>query len=63
MTAKREAAVAQYIQEQCQKRVLQNLIEKIFISSSLEAMYKQIAAISKSIEMCSNKIDKYIVSK
>ena len=56
----REEAAKQYLKQQCQKIVLQDEIEKMFMSASVCALSTQNAAICKSLEMSSNKIDKYI---
>jgi hypothetical protein len=52
-----------YLKSQCQKSILKNEIEKLFLSSGISALGTQVAAISKSLELCSNKIDKHIPSK
>lgn len=58
-----EEAVRGYLYTQCQQKVLSNEITKVFMSASKRAMDIQVAAISRSLEMCSNKIDKYVPAK
>ena len=43
--------------------MLRQEIEKLFLSSAISAVEVQIAAIHKSLDMCSNKIDKFIPPK
>lgn len=57
--AQEEAAKA-YMIQRCQQKVLEDEITKVFVMASTHAMDVQAAAISRSLEMCSNKIDKYI---
>ena len=57
-----EEALRIYAKQQCQKRVLQIEIEKLLMQAAVVAIDGQVAAISKSLEMCSNRIDKYVPS-
>ena len=49
--------------QRCQQKVLEDEITKVFMIASKQAMDVQVAAISRSLEMSSNKIDKYIPAK
>lgn len=57
-----EEALRIYTKQQCQKRVLQIEIDKLLMQAAVVAIDGQVAAISKSLEMCSNRIDKYVPS-
>ena len=58
-----EEAHRKHVATQCQSKALQNEISRLFILASTKAMSTQTAAINRSLEMCSNKIDKYLPSQ
>lgn len=49
--------------QRCQQKVLEDEILKVFMAASKRAMDVQVAALSRCLEMSSNKIDKYIPAR
>lgn len=56
-----DEAVRTYLQTQAQQVVIGDEINKVLMHAAIYAMDVQCAAISRSLELCSNKIDKHVM--